>query len=363
MKQEPNGRPLQTLDTPALCLDIERLEGNIARMAAFCREHPADLRPHCKTHKCPTIAWMQIRAGAIGVTCAKLSEAEVMAQAGIEDILIANQIVGRYKIERLVALARTSHLTVAVDDADNARALSQAAQRAGAQLSALVEVDIGMKRCGVAPGDEAVRLAQEVDALPGLRFAGLQGYEGHAVMLPDPKARQQAAEEAIGQLAATRDAIEASGLAVGILSGGGTGTYDITGAHPAMNELQAGSYATMDGRYASLGLPFSCALTVEAQVISVPRPGRAIIDAGLKTMTSEFGLPTVLSLEGWRVAHLSEEHATLQREGGEALALGERVSLLPSHGCTTINLHDVYHVMRGGRLEALWPIAARGCVR
>jgi len=363
MKQEPIGQPLQSLDTPALCVDIERLEDNIARMAAFCREHPADLRPHCKTHKCPTIAWMQIRAGAIGVTCAKLGEAEIMAQAGIEDILIANQIVGTYKIERLVTLARACRLTVAVDDAGNARAISEAAQRAGTQLSALVEVDIGMKRCGVAPGDDARRLAHQVDALPGLAFAGLQGYEGHAVMLPDPEERRQAADEAIARLATTRDAIESSGLEVGILSGGGTGTYDSTGAHPAMNELQAGSYATMDGRYASLGLPFACALTVEAQVISVPRPGRAIIDAGLKTVTNEFGAPEVLSPEGWRVAHLSEEHATLHREGGETLALGERVTLLPSHGCTTINLHDAYHVIRDGRLEALWPIAARGCVR
>lgn len=363
MKQKPIGQPLQALDTPALCLDIERLEDNIARMAAFCRQHPAALRPHCKTHKCPTIAWMQIRAGAIGVTCAKLGEAEIMAQAGIEDILIANQIVGSYKIERLVALARACRLTIAVDDAGNACAISEAAQRAGAQLAALVEVDIGMKRCGVAPGDDAVRLAQQVDALPALRFAGLQGYEGHAVMLPDLELRRQAAEEAIARLAATRYAIESAGLAVAILSGGGTGTYDTTGAHPAMNELQAGSYVTMDGRYASLGLPFACALTVEAQVISVPRPGRAIIDAGLKTMTSEFGPPEVLSPDGWTVAHLSEEHATLQSEGGAALQIGDRVSLLPSHGCTTINLHDVYHVIRDGRLEALWPVAARGCVR
>jgi len=363
MKQDPSGRPLQALDTPALCLDVERLEHNIAQMAAFCQRHPANLRPHCKTHKCPTIAWMQIKAGAIGVTCAKLGEAEIMAQAGIEDILIANQIVGETKLARLVGLATSCHLTVAVDDLSNAGAISQAAEQAGAQLSALVEVDIGMGRCGVVPGPPAVRLAQQVDALPSLRFAGLQGYEGHAVMVPDPEARRQAAEEAIERLSATRDAIEATGLEVGILSGGGTGTYETTGAHPAMNELQAGSYATMDGRYASLGLPFACALTIQAQVISVPTSERAIIDAGIKTMTGEFGLPTVLSPAGWRITHLSEEHATLQRDGGGALALGERISLLPSHGCTTINLHDAYQVICDGRLEAVWPIAARGCVR
>ena len=322
MDHAPIGQPLHALDTPALCLDLELLERNIAHMATFIESHSASLRPHIKTHKCPTIAWIQLHAGAIGITCAKLSEAEVMAQAGIGDILIANQIVGECKIARLVHLARQCRLTIAVDDADNAREISRAAQRAATELYALVEVDIGMGRCGVAPGPEAPRLAQTVADLPALHFAGLQGYEGHAVMIPDPEKRRQAATTAIAQLTATRDAIAATGLAVATLSGGGSGTYDVTGAHPGMTELQAGSYATMDGRYAGLGLPFACALTLQAQVISTTGKDRAIIDAGIKSMTSEFGAPSVLSPAGWRVAHLSEEHATLVREGGPSALTG-----------------------------------------
>lgn len=351
------------IDTPALCLDLCALERNIARMAAFFDGRPAALRPHTKTHKCPTIAWMQLRAGAIGVTCAKLGEAEAMARAGIRDILVANQIIGS-KIPRLMGLAAYTDVMVAVDDAANAEDLSAAAQAAGVTLRVLLEVEVGMGRCGVPAGEPALALARRVAALPGLRFEGIMGYEGHAVMIPNSDERRAAAEKAMAILVGTRDLLQRDGLPVKIVSGGGTGTYDVTGAYPGVTEVQAGSYATMDARYhRSVGIDFEPALTVVARVISAPRDDLAVIDAGLKTLTTEFGLPTVVQPEGWALQRLSEEHGQLRREGSDPLRPGDAVELVPSHGCTTINLHDAYVVTREGRVEALWPIAARGCVR
>ncbi len=350
------------VDTPALCLDIEALERNIARMADYLRERPAALRPHTKTHKCPTIAWKQLEAGAIGVTCAKLGEAEVMARAGIQDILIANQIVGPRKISRLVGLARESRVMVTVDDLDNARQLSAAVEASGIRLRALIEVDVGMGRCGLADRGAVTELAQAMSAMAGIRLEGLMGYEGHTVMLPDPKGRRAAAEAAMAQLIETRDAVQEAGIRVAIVSSGGTGTYDFTGDYAGVTEIQAGSYATMDARYQRIVPEFETAVTVVAQVISA-REDRVIIDAGLKTLTPEFGLPELLYPAGWKLSHQSEEHSTLIREEGQQLKNGDRVEIVPSHGCTTINLHDAYHVVRGERITAIWPIASRGRVR
>ncbi|MBN1399939.1 MAG: DSD1 family PLP-dependent enzyme [Anaerolineae bacterium] len=356
------GLPKAKLDTPALCLNAATLERNIARMAAFFEERPAALRPHSKTHKCPTIAWMQLDAGAIGITCAKLGEAEVMARAGIRDVLIANQIVGEPKIARLVNLAAYTDVMVAVDDAANAEQLSEAAQAKGVALRVLVEVDVGMRRCGTAPGDDSLRLAQRIEALPGLVLEGIMGYEGFAVMIPDMDERRRAAEGAMAKLVGTRDLLLRHGVGCDIVSGGGTGTYHITGDYPGVTEVQAGSYATMDAKYKSVGAEFDLALTLLARVISV-RDERVIIDAGMKTMTHEFGMPTVLQPEGWELTKLSEEHGFLEGRGGPPLKPGDTVELVPSHGCTTINLHDAYHVTRDDVVEAIWPIAARGALR
>jgi D-serine deaminase-like pyridoxal phosphate-dependent protein len=350
------------LDTPALCLDVDKLERNIARMAAYAQGRGIALRPHAKTHKCPAIAWMQLRAGASGITCAKLSEAEVLAQAGIQNILIANQVVGPAKIARLAALATYCRVLVAVDDADNACAISTAAESRGVTVGVLVEVDVGMHRCGVPAGGPALALAQRVACLRGLRLEGLMGYEGQAVMLPDIAERTRATHEAMAQLIATRDLLLSAGLPVGIVSAAGTGTYAITGEIAGITELQAGSYATMDGRYREVGVPFENALTVLARVVSVTAPDIAVTDAGMKTMTTEFGMPPLVGLEGWTVKGLAEEHGNLRRAGGRALRHGELVEFIPSHGCTTINLHEAFHVTRNDVVEAVWPIAARGCI-
>lgn len=358
MPSVPNSK--EAIDTPALLLDVTAMEQNIADMARFADEAGVNLRPHCKTHKSPHIAARQLAAGAIGITCQKLGEAEVMVDAGIEGLLIANQIVGQLKIDRLVALRRRSDLMVAVDALQNATDLSTAMQAAGLRLKVLIEVDVGMGRCGVQPGEPSLALAQALGRLPGLELAGLMGYEGHAVLLDDAEERRQKALAALQLLVDTADLLRSHGIPVPIVSSSGTGTYDVGGRFPGITEIQVGSYATMDGRYRQVGVPFQPALTVLTTVISTPQEGVAITDAGVKSLTVEFGWPQVVGMPNAEVAYLSEEHAKLVLSGGVQLKPGDRLELLPTHGCTTFNLHDTFYVMRGGIVEDVWPVAARG---
>ena len=363
MSQSPIGTAKPDLDTPALCLDIEAVEANIKRMADLFRDGPVRLRPHAKTHKSPILAQMQLAAGAIGITCAKLGEAEVLAAAGIKDILIANQITGAGKIARLVNLAGYTEVMVAVDDAANVAEFDTAAQAKGVRLRVLVELNIGMERCGVLPGEPALALAQRVAASPGLRLEGVMGYEGHTVFIQDPQERREKTEASVELLVDTANLLRRHGIPVKIVSSGSTGTHLITGRYPGVTEIQAGSYITMDSQYRDeVGIDFAYGLTVLASVTSVPAPDRAFIDAGLKTLTRDFGLPKVIDPPGWDLTRLSEEHGHLHRAGGAPLQPGDKVEIVPNHGCTTINLHDEYHVLRQGVLEAVWPIAARGKV-
>jgi D-serine deaminase-like pyridoxal phosphate-dependent protein len=253
---------------------------------------------------------------------------------------------------------------VAVDDAQNVAELDAASQAKGVRLRVLVELNIGMGRCGALPGEPALALAQQVAAAPGLRFEGLMGYEGHTVFEVDLTERKRKTEASLKQLVDTTELLRANGIPVPIVSSGGTGTYFITGRYPGITEIEVGSYITMDDQYRSeVGIDFACALTVLASVTSVPSPDRAFIDAGLKTVTRDFGLPRLIAPAGWELTGLSEEHGHLRRIDGAALRPGDKVELVPNHGCTTINLHDEYHVIRRGVLEAVWPIAARGKVR
>ncbi len=357
------GIPKHELDTPALCIDLPTLQANIRRMAEMTQAMGVSLRPHIKTHKCPAIARMQLDAGAVGVTCAKVSEAEVMAAAGIRDILIANQIVARQKVARLMGLAAYTDVMVAVDDAANVADLGAAARAHGVTLRALVEVDIGMGRCGIAPGAPAVELARQVAGTEGLRFEGVMGYEGHAVMIPDADERRRVTQASLTLLTDTVAQVRAAGLPVNIVSSGGTPTFAITGAWPGVTELQPGAYATMDAQYRHhVGMTeFGCALTLVSTVVSV-RDDRAVIDAGLKSMTRDFGPPLVIDPPGWEIVGLSEEHGRLARRDGAPLRPGDRVEIAPNHGCTTINLHDRFHVIRDGCVVAVWPVAARGKV-
>jgi D-serine deaminase-like pyridoxal phosphate-dependent protein len=354
---------VEELDTPALLLDLAAFERNVARMAAFFADKPATVRPHSKSHKCPQIALRQLEAGAIGITCAKVSEAEVMAGAGIKDILVANQVSGRIKIDRATDLAGRCNLMVAVDDADNVRQLAEASAAKGVVLRVLVEVDVGMGRCGVQPGEPALDLARQVARAPGLKLEGLMAYEGHLVMVEDPGERARRVWAAFNPLADTVSLLERDGLPVWIVSSGGTGTYNITGTLPFITEIQCGSYVLMDNKYRTIQPEFQPSLTVLSTVVSRPVPERIVVDAGLKSMTSEFGWPLPLDGEGVSVRHLSEEHGNLDlAEAGRFDGKpGDRIRFMPSHCCTTVNLHEAFHVIQDGKLVDIWPIAARGC--
>jgi D-serine deaminase-like pyridoxal phosphate-dependent protein len=356
------GTPIAEIDTPALILDLDAFEHNISRMAGFFADKPTALRPHAKTHKCPQVALRQLGAGAIGITCAKVGEAEVLAQAGVRDILIANQIVGPIKIDRLTDLARQCDMIVAVDYAGNIAALSRACQRKGVSVRVLVEIDIGMNRCGVRTSDAALRLARQVVEAPGLHFAGLMGYEGHLVMVPDPDERARKVREALRLLQDARDLLADNGIATQIVSGGGTGTYDITGTCPPMTEVQVGSYVFMDAKYRQIRPEFEPALSILSTIVSRPTPERIVTDAGMKTMSREFGWPVPLDVEGLSVQSLSEEHGRLSIGHPQRVTLqpGDKLRFLPSHCCTTVNLHDDLYVARDGALVDIWPIAARG---
>lgn len=358
--QDYLGAPVEEVDTPALLVDLDIIEGNLRRMASFLESGQAVLRPHVKTHKCPELALRQIEYGARGITCAKLGEAEVMVQGGVADILIANQVVGKTKIGRLMELAGRVNLTVAVDSAENALDLSSAAQQRGVEVGVLVEVDVGMHRCGVAPGQEAVRLCHAVAGLKGLRFVGLMGYEGHAVFLPDRQQREEECRKAMGLLVDAVLAVEASGLEVKVVSAGGTGTYDVTGRYPRVTEIQAGSYVLMDATYRRIVPEFECALTLLTTVISRPTETRVIVDVGRKGISDDFGLPVPADRQDLAMVSLSEEHGKLEASGRTDLRVGDKIELLPSHCCTTINLHDVFYCHRQGRVEAVWSIAGRG---
>jgi len=357
----PIGTRIEELDTPALVVDAAVLEQNIARMAEWSRRTGCAVRPHAKAHKTPLIARKQLEAGAIGISCAKLGEAEAMVAGGVPSVLITSELTGAAKLSRLIALARHADVLVVVDEAANARELSRAATAAGLRLGVLVEVNVGQDRCGVPPGGPAADLAATVAGLPGLRFAGLQGYEGNLQHVRTVEERQARCLVSMAQLLESRRAVEARGLSVGICTTGGTGTHDIAGEQEGVTEVQPGSYIWMDADYLQVqGLPYQGGLTVLTTVISRQRPGAAIVDAGQKAISQDgHGGPQVKHA-GLSYAPMGDEHGKLA--GNELPSLGDVVQLVPSHCDTTVNLHDHLHVVRDGRLEAIWRVEGRGKV-
>ena len=353
------GRALTELDTPTLLLDLAASDHNLTKMAAFFRDRPAKLRPHFKNHKCVTLAKRQLAAGAVGMTCAKLGEAEVLVEHGFQDILIANQIVGEPKIARLVRLAPQAKIGVAIDHLEQATAISKAASAAGTVVQLLVEVDIGMERCGVAPGVPSLELAKRVCDLRGVRFAGLQAFEGHLVNTLDRAERTRLARAGMQQAIDTRQMIEAAGIEVHCLSGCSSATYDSTGIMDGIDEIQAGTYATMDRQYYRLVPEFQIALSVLVRVISRPGPGKAVLDIGVKGAGSEFGVPSIRDFSDVEIPFfLSEEHVVVRNVPD--WAIGDVLHLIPSHACTTCNLYREMVVHADGRVVEVWPIEASG---
>jgi D-serine deaminase-like pyridoxal phosphate-dependent protein len=356
----PIGAPKSEIDTPALLINHEVLERNIHKMAGYFKGTNIRLRPHSKTHKNVQIAKKQIAAGAVGITCAKLGEAEALADGGIEDILIANQIIGPIKIARLAQLAKRIRIAVAVDDPQNIQMLSDAAVAEGVTIGCLVEVDNGMHRCGVQPGEPALALARQNAQSKGLALGGIQSYEGHLPNLMPLEEREVKTKAAMQLAVDSKKLIESHGIPAPVISGGSTGTFRYSMQVPGVNEIQAGSYVTMDATYRSKGADFESALTLLATVISRPNEGLAVIDAGMKAITQEFGWPTPL-VEGATIKGLSEEHGSMIVTGAaRELKAGDKIEIVPSHGCTTINLHDNFYVMEDDRLMDIWKITGRG---
>jgi D-serine deaminase-like pyridoxal phosphate-dependent protein len=349
------------IDTPALTVDLPTLKRNILKMADFFKDKTARVRPHFKTPKTVEIARMQLEAGAAGITCAKVSEAEVLVEAGIRDILIANEVVGGQKINRLVRLLKKgAEVKLAVDGAENIRELSALTARAKVRLGVLIDINVGLPRCGVAP-EQAVELARLVMKSPGLELRGIMGYEGHIVLHEDAQFREQEAKKSMARLLSAKELIEQQGMKVEIVSGGGTGTYNITGVYPGVTEVQAGSYALMDTRYDKLNLGFEKAVTALATVISTACPGFIITDAGEKFMSIEFGMPRLIGVPDAQLAFLSEEHGHITYQGGQPpRKVGDKVEFYPSHICTTLNLNDWLWVVEGEKVVDCWKIAARG---
>jgi len=349
------------LETPALILDLDLMEKNIRQMSEYFSGRKAKLRPHVKNHKTPIIALKEIQAGAVGVAVAKLGEAEVMTWSGIRDILIMNQIVTDEKINRLLGLAKHADLTVAVDNPENVAKLSSMARERNQTLGVVIEVDIGHHRAGVKPGHEALNLAQKIISSNNLKFRGLGGYQGHVSLIIDPKERKIEDEKACEKIVSTKDLLEDHGIPVEMVSAGGTGTYDFTGNYRGITEVQAGSYVTMDVIYRDCGIDFDCALSILTTVSSAPSEDRAVLDAGVKSISTDQGLPRVKGLEGVEIAKLSAEHTHLELLSNHSrLKIGEKVEVYPSDTDTTIDLHEKFYGVRDGEVEVVWPILARG---
>jgi D-serine deaminase-like pyridoxal phosphate-dependent protein len=350
------GRARTELPTPALVLDVDRMRENIATMAAWTNGHAA-VRPHFKVHKCLEIAREQVAAGAIGLTAATVWEARALVRGGFDEILIANEVVAPGKASLVAQLAGQAQITVAVDDPDVAALLSAAASSEGTEIGALVEVDVGMHRGGVRSIEEGRALAQRLSDLPGVRLRGVMGYEGHVVTEPDRERRSDGARAAMDLLGRHIDALRADGHEIEIVSGGGTNTYDMTGADPRVTELQAGTYAVVDAGYASLAPAFHPALTVVATTVS-RKGSTAVLDCGSKAIAGDVSGPVP---PVGKVRELHEEHMLLEvGEDDASPAVGDVLEVTVGYSGGTINLHDVYFVASGPEIVDVWQIRARG---
>jgi D-serine deaminase-like pyridoxal phosphate-dependent protein len=325
------------------------------------------VRPHLKTAKSPEFARLLLAAGARGVCVAKLGEAEVLAHAGVADILITTELVGARKLERLAELLRQgARIRLVVDSVVGATALDAALARAQLVAEVLLDVDVGQRRCGVLPGAPVLALATHVASLRSLRLVGLQGYEGHVQLLEDAALREQRCNQAMAALGDTARALRAAGFDIQVVSTGGTGSAELCARHAEVTELQPGSFLFYDTAYQRvLGSRYEHALSVLSTVLSTPREREAIVDAGLKSLSTDSGPATPRSLPGVRYRPAGDEHGVLEWDAGcdVRLEIGDRVELLPSHIDTTINLHDSYYLHRNGALSAVWPVAARGRVQ
>jgi D-serine deaminase-like pyridoxal phosphate-dependent protein len=355
------GRDRDALVTPALVLDLDAVRRNIASMAREAKGWKAALRPHFKTHKSPELARMQVEAGASGLCAATAWEAITLLRSGVEDVLVANEVVGREKLAALAGSAREGRrLTLVVDDPRNATDIADALRAArGGRLDVLIDVDIGMGRGGVRSAQAAVALARHLSTLPNIRLCGIQGYEGHCMRETDRAVRAAKAGEAIDRLASAADALTAAGFPCGVVSAGGTGTCEVTGNDARVTEVQAGSYILMDRFHGALAPRFIPALTVLTTVV-IQQGATLVLDCGRKSVGTDFGPPSLVKYPFYEARYLAEEHAIFDVDDRCALSLGDTAELVPGYTPSTVNLYDAYHVVEKGRVVDIWPIVPRG---
>ena len=362
------GMTLEEVDTPALLIDLDAFERNLQQLADAVSGSTAQLRPHAKTHKCPVIGRRQMALGAVGVCCQKVGEAEAMVYGGVPNVLVSNQVVGVSKLRRLAALAQQAQVYVCADDAGNVDDLNEVAEGYRIELPVLVEIDVGAQRCGVEPGEPVLALARQIDRLPGLRFAGLQAYQGRAQHLRTYEERRQAIGEAVEGVQHTVNLLTQDGLECELVSGAGSGTYALEAESGVYNELQAGSYIFMDVDYGKNldadGAPwqeFEHSLFVYATVMSQPNRDWMVLDTGLKALSVDCGLPLMADLPNAEYVGASDEHGKVLLHDPESpVRCGDKLRLIPGHCDPTVNLYDWYVGVRDNRVEALWPITARG---
>ena len=352
------GQRREELITPALVLDIDAAQRNIDHMASELKQlGAATIRPHYKTHKSPDLARRQLQAGAGGLSMATVWEAAILAAAGMDDLFVVNTVAHPVKLRVLAELAREHRVLVAADEAGNAAALSAAAVTAGSTLGIMVEVDTGMDRCGVDDAAGCLALARQVTDLPGLRFEGITGYEGHCSMTPDHDLRHERQVEAMTFFTGVAELLEADGIGCPIRSAGGIATWNWTAAFPGMTEIQAGTYVVMDNFHGQMVDGFEHSLTIQASVIS-RQSGKVIVDAGNKSVAA----PSDVSIVGHDLApfRFDEEHGLFSAPDGSPLRVGDRVALVPGYSPTTVNWYDAYHVVRDDVVIDIWPIIPRG---
>lgn len=346
--------------TPALLVDLDAMERNIAKLSTHLRERKVNWRPHIKGIGVPAIAHLALKAGAIGVTCARLAEAQVMVMSGIRNVLLANQVVTSDKISALARLSKLAQVIVAVDDPDNVQHIGQVACQQGLNVGVIVELDIGLNRSGVEPDRRAVRLARVAQQTKGVSFRGLMGWEGHAQAIQNHAEKESAIAVAVMALTRTAELCRAAGIPTEIVSCGGTATYAISAAQPGVTEIQAGGGILGGVFYEAAGADVEHALKVVATVTSRPAPHRIVVDAGSKAMSADVALPRPVNLDGVSRLRLSAEHTVIELDHQDVqLRIGDRVSFVPGYEDTTVGLHDVLYGVRNGIIEEIWPIATR----
>jgi 3-hydroxy-D-aspartate aldolase len=364
------GMDEKDIQTPCLILDLEALERNIKKMGDYAKSHGMRHRAHGKMHKSVDVLKLQMRlGGAVGVCCQKVSEAEVFARAGIKEILVSNEVRDPAKIDRLARMPKLgSQVIVCVDDVANVADLSEAAQRHGTNLECFVEIDCGAGRCGVTTTPQVVEIAKAIDAAPGLKFTGLQAYQGAMQHIDSYEERKAKLDAAVAQVKDAVEALEREGLKPELVSGGGTGSYYFESNSGIYNELQCGSYAFMDGDYGRIRDKegkridqgeWENSLFILTSVMSHAKPDKAICDAGLKAQSVDSGLPFIYGRDDIEYIKCSDEHGVISDPSG-ALKINEKLKLVTSHCDPTCNVHDWYIGVRNGKVETVWPVSARG---